>query len=70
MITGLVISLMKDMERLKLRQTGSEQFNDTLERERECFRESLGLLYRPLLRLFGLTEISNRKDKCLAVNEC
>lgn len=66
-ITGLVISLLKDIQPLELQETGSEQFCDTLELERECFRESPGLLYRPLLRLFGLTEISDRKDMSTVV---
>jgi len=61
-ITALEFSLIGDLDGMELRRTGSEQFSDTLELERECFRESLGFLYRPLLRLVGLTEINNRKD--------
>jgi hypothetical protein len=67
-ITGLVISLMKDLDRLELQQTGGEQFCDTLELERDCFHSALGFLYRPMLRIFGVNEITNRKDMGTIVN--
>ena len=65
-ITRLVIALMEVLDSTVMRQTGSEQFGDTLEKERECFPSALGQLYWLLLRRRGVGDIAKHRRDLLA----
>jgi hypothetical protein len=67
-IAALVFSLLGDLDGMELPRTGSEQFSDTLELERECFRSGFGPLHGLVLRRFGLKEIRSREDMDTLVN--
>ena len=67
-ITALVFSLLGDLDGMELRRTGTEQFNDTFELERECLRRGFGPLHGFVLRRFGLKEIRSREDMDAVVN--